>query len=345
MVADAGRCYVNVYGPTECTVDASAAVVSAGFPHLGAPLPGACLHVVDEVGRPVPRGAPGELHVGGPGVARGYLGRPGETAARFVPDPFPDEAPGSRGGRLFATGDLARRRPDGSLVFLGRRDRQVKLRGLRIELEEIETVLASHPAVRQAAVTTDGETLLAWAAVGDGADTEPARLRDALRKHLRHRLPEFMVPAHLGLLRELPRTRRGKADLTALVALGVPREAARGPRLAPRNATESRLAEIWGRVLGIQEVGVEDNFFDLGGHSLLMVRVYDEVQQSIGTELPMLELFRHPTVAALAARLEGGGGEGTGVDAGRVQERARRQAAAAAAARRRRHANRGEEAR
>lgn len=338
LLADPGRRYVNLYGPTECTVDAAAAPVAGGGPHIGRPLPAVHLHVFDAAGRPIPRGAPGEIHIGGPGVARGYHGRPAATAECFVPDPFAAGG-GEPGARLFASGDLARRRDDGSLSFLGRRDRQVKLRGQRLELGEIEAVLASHPAVRQAVAESDGDRLRAWAAVGIAADGEPSRLRRALREHLRHRLPEFMVPARLALVHELPRTARGKVDRAALAALGAQRED-RGPRLSPRNATEARLAEIWCRVLGVDEVGVDENFFDLGGHSLLMVQLYDEIQQEFATELPILELFRHPTVADLAAKLEGGDEGPAGVDAARIQERARRQAAAV---RRRREASHRED--
>jgi amino acid adenylation domain-containing protein len=285
-----------LYGPTEGTVLASAHPVPVdgaveGHP-IGAPLGNVRLYVCDPHGNPQPAGVPGELRIGGAGVARGYLGRPGLTAERFVPDPF-----GSRGSRLYRTGDRARRRADGVLEFLGRIDQQVKVRGFRIEPGEIEARLAEHAAVRQAVVDVredaPGERRLVAYVVGDvDADT--------LREHLRERLPEYMVPGAFVVLDRLPLTPNGKLDRRALPAP----EQEGAAHVGPRTPTEEVLAGIWAEVLGQERVGVAESFFALGGHSLLAMRVVSRVREVFGVELPVRALFEAPGVAGLAERVE-----------------------------------------
>ncbi len=287
-----------LYGPTEATVLASSHRVGADETVagnlLGRPLPNARTYVVDAAGWPSPVGVPGELCIGGAGVARGYLGRPGLTAEKFVPDPFGGEA----GARLYRTGDRARWRADGTLEFLGRTDAQVKVRGFRIEPGEVEAALAAAPGVREAAVAVredaPGERrLVAYVA---GATTAAA-----VREHLRARLPEHMVPAAVMVLESLPLTPTGKTDRRALPA---PETGAGAEHVAPRTPTEEILAATWAEVLRVERVGAHDDFFALGGHSLLATRVQSRVRAALGVELPLRALFEAPTVAALAERVE-----------------------------------------
>jgi acyl carrier protein len=242
------------------------------------------------LGGPQPVGVPGELLIGGAGVARGYLGRPAMTAERFVPDPFSAEG----GARLYRTGDRARWRADGTLEFLGRTDFQVKIRGFRIEPGEIEGVLREHESVRECAVLVRddaGENRLVAYVVG-GVEA------DALREHVRRSLPEYMVPAAFAGLEALPLTPNGKLDRKALPA---PEYAAAADRyVAPRTPTEEAMAEIWAEVLGLDRVGVQESFFDLGGHSLLATRVVSRVRTRFGVEMPLRALFEHRTVEELA---------------------------------------------
>ncbi len=243
-------------------------------------------------------GVPGELFIGGEGVARGYLGRPEATAERFVPDPF-GRVPGAR---LCRTGDRVRRLADGDLEFLGRTDFQVKIRGFRIETGEVEAVLTDHPAVREAFVVAredaPGEKRLAAYLVGEGAAGPDV---EALRAWLRDRLPDYMVPADWVVLEELPLTPHGKTDRAALPA-PVP-SAPEREYAAPRTATEEVLADIWQNVLGVERVGVHDDFFALGGHSLLATRVVSRTRRMLHVEVPLRVLFETPTVAELAAAL------------------------------------------
>ncbi|MFI5617182.1 amino acid adenylation domain-containing protein [Streptomyces sp. NPDC051567] len=293
----------NGYGPTEASVGCVTHRVDAvrdldrpgGSLPIGRPLGNLRVYLLDEAGAPVPVGVPGEIHIGGVGVTRGYADRPGLTAERFVPDPF-----GGDGRRLYRTGDLARYLPDGSLVFLGRTDEQVKIRGYRIELGEIETALCAHPEVARAAVTV----------LGSGTDTELAgyvvwreRPGDpvALRHFLRETLPEFMVPTTLTVLDGIPLTSNGKVDRGAL-----PAPVRRGPEvsaLPPRDLLELRMTGIWERVLGVRRVGVRDNFFELGGHSLRAVQLMEAVRRELGVTAPLNTVFRHPTVEGLCAEL------------------------------------------
>jgi acyl-coenzyme A synthetase/AMP-(fatty) acid ligase/acyl carrier protein len=302
-----GAALWNVYGPTETCVWSSLQRVAPGVGPvpLGEPLAGTRLLVLDESGRrPVPDGAIGELYIGGAGLARGYLGRPGLTAERFVPDPFA-ERPGER---LYRTGDLVRRRHDGELHFVGRRDGQVKLHGRRIELGEVEAVLRTHPAVREAAASVVGEAaesrLVAHVVLAPG-DATPSV--SELRTFLAERLAAYMVPSLYVFLAALPRTAGGKLDRKALPAPDGARPDLGAPFVAPRGQAEQRVAEIWARVLGLARPGVEDNFFELGGTSLSLIEVQGRLSEELGVDVPVVELFRHPTVRALAALVVDGG--------------------------------------
>ncbi|HEU4556335.1 MAG TPA: amino acid adenylation domain-containing protein, partial [Longimicrobium sp.] len=289
----------NLYGPSEaatalaalhCAPEQARATVP-----IGRPTGNVRVYLVDGAGRPVPVGVPGELLIGGVGVARGYLDRPGLTAERFVPDPFGDVP----GARLYRTGDLARWLADGRLEFLGRNDFQVKIRGFRIEPGEVEAALASHAAVREALVVAredrPGDTRLVAYVVGD-VET------DALREHLRRNLPDYMVPSAFVVLDRFPLNPNGKVDRKALPApeYGTAEET----YVAPRTPVEEMLAEIWAEVLRLERVGVEESFFDLGGHSLLATRVVSRIRAVFGVELPLRAIFEGPTVAELAARVE-----------------------------------------
>ncbi|HEX2091731.1 MAG TPA: amino acid adenylation domain-containing protein, partial [Longimicrobiaceae bacterium] len=307
-----------LYGPTEGTIICAAypAPDAGGTPGtmVGRPLPGVALHVCDEAGEPIPDSAEGELHIGGPGVARGYLGRPDATAEKFVPDPFS----GDPGARLYRTGDRVRRTEGGDLVFLGRVDRQVKIRGFRIEPGEVEGVLLRHPGVRDAAVVAREDVpgnprLVGYVVPAAGAQAAPGELRAWLAE----RLPEHLVPSALVVLDRLPLTPTGKTDRRALPA---PERAADGERVAPRTPTEALLAGIWTETLGVERVGARDDFWELGGHSLLAARVGARVREALGVELPVRALFDAPTVETLAAEVERARG---GVERARIPAPAR----------------------
>nr|WP_063817890.1 non-ribosomal peptide synthetase [Herbidospora sakaeratensis] len=297
---------VNMYGITETTVHVTrrpltaADLAAAERSPIGGPLPDLARYVLDERLRPVPPGVPGELYVGGAGVARGYLGRPALTAARFVPDPF-----GPPGSRLYRSGDKACVLPGGEVAFLGRTDDQVKIRGFRIELGEVRACLADHPEVDQAVVVADepvpGERrLVAYAVPAAGTRPEVA----ALRAHLADRLPGYMVPAVFVLVPALPLTTSGKVDVRALPA---PEAPARGSA-APRTAEEKAMAEIWGRALNVDGVGVDDNFFELGGDSIRAVRLVGLLRAN-GFDHSVRDLFKHQSIAELT-RHGGDGGAG-----------------------------------
>jgi amino acid adenylation domain-containing protein len=286
---------VNGYGPSETTVFAACHPVPAGFDApavpIGRPVGDRRVHVVDPWLVPVPEGVPGELCVGGPAVARGYLGRPELTAEKFVPDPFSAEP----GARLYRSGDRARWLPDGALEFLGRTDQQIKVRGFRMEPGEVEAALRAHPAVRDAAVDGRDGRLVGWVVPAEG-EVDP----EALRAHLRRTLPEHMVPGAFAVLDALPLTASGKLDRRALPA---PARPAGDGYVAPRTPVEARLAEVFAEVLKAERVGVHDDFFALGGHSLLATRVVSRVDHVFGVEMPVRALFEAPTVAGLAERL------------------------------------------
>jgi acyl-coenzyme A synthetase/AMP-(fatty) acid ligase len=330
-----GPALMNSYGPTEATVvvtvhevlperragsrgapDPAAAAagrassIPPGETPIGRPIGRARAVLVDRAHRPVPLGVAGELVLGGDTLARGYLGHPARTAVRFVPDPLGAEP----GARLYRTGDRARRLPGGELDFLGRLDHQIKIRGFRVEPGEVEAVLGRHPEVAEAAVVAvasggDGRHLAAYVVPrrerGPAPGEETAWL-DGLRRYLAAELPPFMVPAGLAALDALPLSALGKVDRAALPPLP---GAGPGPShafAAPRHPLEATLAAIWQRVLGVPRVGRDDNFFDLGGHSLLLVRVNAELARCLTAETSILDLFRFPTVRALAAHLARG---------------------------------------
>ena len=305
---------VNLYGPTEITVNATFAEVGAeAVVPIGIPLDGASVYVVDPDLRLLPGDLPGELVVGGSGVARGYLGAPALTAERFVPDPF-SAVPGAR---LYRTGDLARRRADGRIDFLGRIDDQVKVRGVRVEPGEVEAALRALPGVRDAAVAAvdagpAGARLVAYVVLAD-SDGSSADAPSALRAALASRLPEAMVPAAFVLLDALPRTATGKVDRRALPAPDL----APGEHgyVEPATETERRLAEIWAQVIGAGRVGSADDFFLLGGHSLLATQVVSRVREAFRVELPLRALFEAPRLSAFAARVDAAAGGDAGGDA------------------------------
>jgi amino acid adenylation domain-containing protein len=305
---DAGVRLRNVYGPTETTIWSTLADVRRGEPiTIGRPIANTDVHVLDRHLGPVPPGVLGELHIGGAGVARGYLGLPGQTAERFVPHPFR-----AGGERLYRTGDLVRLRGDGTLEFHGRLDQQLKLHGVRIEPGEIEAALAGHPGVTAAVVTMRPDGPGGGRLVAHLVAAEPGRMPGAgeLRAHLRRTLPDSMVPSVFVELDDLPRTPSGKVDRAALP----PPEDHRADRpafVAPRTADERALAAIWLDVLGLDEVGVHDDFFEMGGQSLLATQVAAAVREELEVDLPLHLVFRAPTIAEFApllgvARANGG---------------------------------------
>ena len=299
----------NGYGPTEAVVTATAWEVPADYPGaftgpvvpIGPALPGRACRVLDPFGAPAAAGVPGELCLGGELLARGYLGRPGLTAERFVPDPYPARP----GARMYRSGDRSRRLASGAIEFLGRVDTQVKVRGYRIEPGEVEAALARHPAVREAVVVARGEgearRLVAYLLAAPGHDAPSAA---ELRAHLRERLPAPMVPSAFVTLEAFPLTAHAKLDRRALPAPQA--EAGDGPRVFPRDALELRLARLWEEVLGTGPVGVRDDFFEVGGHSLAALRLLASLERLTGRRVPLATLLAAPTVERLALFLRGG---------------------------------------
>jgi amino acid adenylation domain-containing protein len=291
----------DMYGPTETTVWSSFWRVPrpVGAVLIGRPMANTQLHVLDRHLQPLPVGVPGELFIGGDGVARGYLDRPELDAERFLPDPF------RPGGRLYRTGDVARFRADGNVEYLGRNDSQVKVRGFRIELGEIEAALSSHPSVRQAVVLAredrPGDVRLAAYVVGREGQ---AFAEDVLREHLRRILPEYMLPQHFVRMETLPLTPNGKIDRKALPAPEA-RATAEDGYVAPRSEAERLLARLWEESLGVGRIGIHDDFFGLGGHSLLAAQVMARLAREQGIALPMRRMFEAPTIARFAPLLAG----------------------------------------
>ena len=330
----------NFYGPTESVVmcterrltrrDLARGTASP----IGAGLADAAVHLLDASARPAPIGVAGEIWSGGGALARGYLGRPGLTAERFVPDPFPPTTPRSPsldrprvlpdegggkgtpppepsppigGGRAYRTGDRARRRPDGDIEFLGRIDAQVKIRGHRVEPGEVEAMLVEHPAVAAGAVLArsapgGGRRLVAYVVPREraGGPLGEPELRSALGE----RLPAYMVPDRFVFLADMPRTASDKIDRTALPEPSSERPELDAEYQPPRSEVEDRIAAVWRDLLGLERVGIYDNFFDLGGHSLLLGRAHRRLSEGLGREIPLVELFRHTTIAGLAEYLE-----------------------------------------
>ncbi|HEY0513755.1 MAG TPA: amino acid adenylation domain-containing protein, partial [Thermoanaerobaculia bacterium] len=299
----------NLYGPTETTIFSLGQRVERGEtkPLIGRPLSNTEVYLLDAALRPVPLGARGEVFLGGEGVSMGYWRRPDLTAERFLPDPL-----GSRpGGRLYRTGDLARHRQDGSVDYLGRSDHQVKVRGVRMELGEIEEALRAHPAVAEtaAAVRDDapgGRQLIAYLVPVAGSQAGGPSASE-LRRFLAERLPEAMIPAAFVPLAALPLNRNGKVDRKALPAPDAGRLRLDSAYAPPRTPDEKTLAAIWQDVLGHERIGVDDNFFELGGSSLLLVEIEARLREAFHREIPIVEMFRHPTIRSLAEALEARG--------------------------------------
>ncbi|GIV97573.1 MAG: hypothetical protein KatS3mg057_2230 [Herpetosiphonaceae bacterium] len=292
----------NLYGPTEAAVDVTAwpcASDGRSVP-IGRPIANTQIYLLDRRLRPVPIGVPGELYIGGVQLARGYWNRPELTAERFIPDPFSAQA----GARLYKTGDLARYLADGAIEYLGRLDHQIKLRGFRIELGEIEAALLRHPDIREAVVVAhqehDGDARLIAYIVGEQGQM-PAQ--HELMAFLKQTLPEYMVPAVFVPLEALPLSPNGKLDRRALPAPTLARPDLARPYVAPRSGMEQTLAAIWQELLGIEQVGIDDNFFDLGGHSLLLAQARNRLQTALGRPIAMIELFEYPTIRTLVQHL------------------------------------------
>ncbi|HXQ69518.1 MAG TPA: amino acid adenylation domain-containing protein, partial [Pyrinomonadaceae bacterium] len=293
----------NIYGPTEATIDVTWWVCEKDSERrsvpIGRPLPNTTIHLLDEELREVPVGVAGELYIGGANLGRGYWRRPHLTAEKFIPSPFGSEP----GARVYRTGDLARYLVDGAIEFLGRIDHQVKVRGFRIELGEIDTALGSHPAISEC-VTVLGEEhtrdkpLVTYIVPLKG-EVETA----VLRSYLLERLPDYMVPKTFVRLDRLPRTPSGKIDRGSLPEPGVGRRDVALPYAAPRSELERRQAQIWREVLNVEQVGLNDNFFDLGGHSLLLIQVHGRLRDELGLQLSAIDLFKYPTIALLAEHL------------------------------------------
>ncbi|WNG57427.1 amino acid adenylation domain-containing protein [Archangium gephyra] len=292
----------NLYGPTEAAVDVTAwqchpSDRRANVP-IGKPISNVGMYILDGALEPVPAGVPGDLYIGGVALARGYVGRPDLTAERFIPDPHATEP----GARLYLTGDRACYLPDGNIEFLGRADHQVKLRGLRIELGEIDLALAEHPSVAEAVVLVRpnqaGEPILAAYVVPAGAAPDVGELRS----HLEARLPPYMVPAAFMFLAEMPKNVNGKLDRRALQAMEP--HSPTGPLTPPRTPMEVLVAGVWSAVLGHEHIGVEQGFFDLGGHSLMATQVVARLRDALGVEVPLRALFEAPTLSRFSARVE-----------------------------------------
>jgi len=325
-----GRYFLNAYGPTESTIgptyyriDGRGQTQDKIFESLkgqnsvpiGRPIANMRIYLLDANQQPVPIGIPGEIYIGGIGVARGYLNRPELTAEKFIADPFrsiQEIREGSTldnpvfgslfyGDRLYRTGDLARYLPDGNLEFMGRVDFQVKIRGFRIELEEIESIINQHVLVQQAAVIARGgkgdeKRLIAYLVPEPGASVSINQLRTYLRQFL----PEYMVPASFVILDTLPLNTNGKVDRKALPDINGTRPDLEAAYVPPQTELERVIAAIWQEVLNIEKVGLNDNFFDLGGHSLLLFKVHTRLEEALSRSVSMVDLFRYPTVSALA---------------------------------------------
>ncbi|MEQ8997824.1 MAG: amino acid adenylation domain-containing protein [Coleofasciculus sp. B1-GNL1-01] len=294
----------NLYGPTEAAIDVTFWVCQPGSKErivpIGRPIANTQIYLLDQHLQPVPVGVPGELHIGGIGLARGYLNRPELTAEKFIPNPFEH----SKFNRLYKTGDLARYLPDGTIEFLGRIDNQVKIRGFRIELGEVEAVLVKHPRVREVVVLaqeedSDAMQLVAYV-VSNSADTPTT---DELRSYLKEWLPDYMVPSIFVLLEALPLLPNGKVDRHALPASEGLRPMLTATYEAPRSEVERAIATIWRDVLHLEKVGINDNFFDLGGHSLLIIQVHSQLRERFNWNLSIIEMFQNPTIKTLVQYL------------------------------------------
>jgi amino acid adenylation domain-containing protein len=315
----------NLYGPTEASVDvtywACQRESRMSTVPIGRPIANTRIYILDRRLQPVPAGVAGELHIGGVGLARGYHNRPELTAEKFISDPFSGEP----GARLYKTGDLARHLPDGNIEYLGRLDHQVKIHGFRIELGEIETVLNQHPKVQSSVVVAredkPGEKRLVGYFVARNGEADPAEIREWLGA----KLPEYMVPTLIPL-QALPLSPNGKVDRKALPAPEVKSLIPSSAYAAPQTVTEHLLASVWAKELGLEKVSVSDNFFDIGGHSLVLIRIQAKLNQSLGRHVSIVEMFQFPTIHALANHLTQPSTESDRMQ--RIQERAQRRARA-----------------
>jgi amino acid adenylation domain-containing protein len=300
----------NLYGPTEAAVDVTywRCQQDSDLPvvPIGRPVANTQMYILNKWMRPMPIGVPGELHIGGVQVARGYLNRPELTAEKFVPDPFSSQT----GARLYKTGDLCRYLPDGSIEYLGRIDNQVKIHGFRIELGEIETLLEQQPVVGQAVVMAredvPGDKQLVAYIVPDGVQSVSV---SALRKGLKEKLPEYMVPNAFVMIEKFPLSPNGKIDRRSLPSPAGLRPELESAFVPPRTEIERTITAIWQGVLQLEKIGVNDNFFDLGGHSLRMAQVHSRLREKLQRDLSMLEMFKYPTITSLAHYLSQGEGE------------------------------------
>jgi len=296
---------INCYGPTEACIDATFFPCQRGTHHIiapiGQPITNAQIHILDDDLRPVPVGEAGELHIGGVGLARGYLNRKDLTAQKFIPNPYSSE----RSARLYKTGDLARYMSDGNIAFLGRIDYQVKIRGFRIELGEIEAVLSQHPALEQSLVIVredvPGDKRLVAYVVAKPNQVSPSR--SELRLFLQAHLPDYMVPVAFVFLDNLPLNPNGKVDRRVLPAPDISSLNRSSNFVASSTPTEAVLAAIWEQVLGVEQIGINDNFFELGGNSLSAMQVISRSRQAFNIEVPLQLLFEKPTIAVLASQI------------------------------------------
>lgn len=303
-----GLRFTNGYGPTENTTFTTCWTAEATSPAdpipIGRPISGTRVAILDAALRTVPVGVAGELYAGGGGLARCYLGQPATTAERFVADPHA----ATPGARMYRTGDLARWRPDGTIDFLGRADRQVKVRGYRVEPGEVEAAIEGSPGVRSALVIGEpdpmGSTRLVAFATPEDQHADPGELARQLRSRLVRRLPQHLVPARLTIVHRLPLNRNGKVDRSAFEAARRTPRAISTAYVAPREPMESFLAELWAAMLGIDAVGIHDDFFEIGGHSLIAAEVLSRVQQEFGAVLAARVFYLHPTVAELTAAIQ-----------------------------------------
>jgi acyl carrier protein len=297
-----------MYGPTEATIDVTSwpcasPVANNEVVPIGRPNANAVIYILDPYGEPVPQGAVGELYIGGVQVARGYLRRPELTEDKFLADPFSSEP----GARMYRTGDIGRWLADGNIEFLGRSDFQFKIRGFRIELGEIEASLKACPGVRDAVVTVREDTsgdkrLIAYYTSNRKADPPLAK---RLRALISKTLPEFMVPAAYVLLDAMPLTAHGKLDRRALPAPTVENIATTAEYIAARTPLERELAAIWRESLELERVGIDENFFDIGGHSLSAMRMVVRIRSVLGIDVPIACLFQNPTIETLAMAMDG----------------------------------------
>jgi acyl-coenzyme A synthetase/AMP-(fatty) acid ligase len=294
---------INMYGPTETTVWSATYRVSSGSARIpvGHPVANTEMYILDPNLLPVPIGVVGELLIGGEGVARGYLGRPELTAQRFIRNPFP----GARSERLYRTGDLARYLPTGGIELLGRADHQVKIRGHRVELGEIEALLGEHPEIRECVVaareTVNGDKRLVAYVIPRGEQHPTQR---QLRQYAQERLPEHMVPAQVVFMTKFPKTPNQKIDRTALPAPDTDFVENGHEFEAPATEMEENLAELWTELLDLPRVGRRDNFFESGGHSLLAMQLVGKIRTRFAVDLPLKNLFEHPTLTELAGAID-----------------------------------------